>query len=78
MHPIKKTIYIETILIKADSLSEDDKKKYLQTILGSTERLKTLVEELFELSKLEERETKPKPEAFSIAELVQDIQQKIY
>jgi two-component system, OmpR family, sensor kinase len=35
-----------------------------------------LVSELFELSKLEARETKPNPEPFSIAELVQDIQQK--
>ncbi|MEJ2618239.1 MAG: histidine kinase dimerization/phospho-acceptor domain-containing protein, partial [Ignavibacteriaceae bacterium] len=61
--------YVETILIKADSLSEQDKKKYLQTIWASTERLKKLVEELFELSKLEARETKPKPEPFSIAEL---------
>ncbi|MCW8822861.1 MAG: HAMP domain-containing histidine kinase [Ignavibacteriaceae bacterium] len=68
--------YIETILIKADSLSEDEKKKYMQTILNSTDRLKTLVSELFELSKLEARETKPNPEAFSIAEIVQDIQQK--
>jgi signal transduction histidine kinase len=68
--------YLETILIKADSLSEEDKIKYMQTIWGSTERLKKLVEELFELSKLEAKETKPKPEAFSIAELVQDVQQK--
>lgn len=68
--------YIETILIKADTLSEDERKKYLLTIFNSTERLKTLVAELFELSKLEARETKPNPETFSIAELVQDIQQK--
>ena len=68
--------YIETILIKADSLSEDEKKKYIQTIFNSTERLKNLVAELFELSKLEARETKPNPEPFSLAELVQDIQQK--
>ena len=68
--------YIETILIKSDSLSEEDKKKYMQTIWGSTERLKKLVEELFELSKLEARETKPKPEVFSIAELAQDVKQK--
>jgi signal transduction histidine kinase len=38
--------------------------------------LKNLVSELFELSRLEAREKKPSPEAFSIAELVQDIQQK--
>jgi len=68
--------YIETILLKSETLSEDDRKNYMQTILSSTERLKKLVEELFELSKLEARETKPKPEAFSIAELAQDIQQK--
>ena len=68
--------YIETILIKADSISDEDKKKYMQTIFSSTERLKNLVEELFELSKLEARETVPNPEPFSIAELVQDIQQK--
>lgn len=68
--------YIETILMKADTLSEDDRKKYMQTIFSSTERLKNLVEELFELSKLEARETVPDPEPFSIAELVQDVQQK--
>lgn len=68
--------YIETIMIKSDSLSEDERKKYLQTIFNSTERLKNLVSELFELSKLEARETKPNPEPFSLAELVQDIQQK--
>ncbi len=68
--------YIETILMKADTLTDEDKKKYMQTIFGSTERLKNLVEELFELSKLEARETVPNPEPFSIAELVQDVQQK--
>ena len=68
--------YIETILIKADTLSEKEKKNYLETIFSSTDRLKNLVEELFELSKLEARENKPNPEPFSIAELVQDVQQK--
>jgi signal transduction histidine kinase len=68
--------YIETILIKADTLSEEERKKYMHTIFNSTERLKNLVSELFELSKLEARETKPKLEPFSLAELVQDIQQK--
>ena len=68
--------YLETILIKKDSLSEYEKEAYLKTILNSTERLKTLVSELFELSKLEARETKPKLEPFSIGEIVQDIQQK--
>ena len=68
--------YLETILIKANSLSEEEKTKYLQTIFKSTERLRKLVDELFELSKLEAREKKPKPEPFSIAELLQDVHQK--
>jgi signal transduction histidine kinase len=68
--------YLETILIKKDSLSEFEKENYLKTILNSTERLKTLVSDLFELSKLEARETKPKLEPFSIGEIVQDIKQK--
>jgi len=68
--------YIETILIKSNTLSEEERKNYMETIFSSTERLKNLVEELFELSKLEARESKPNPEPFSIAELVQDVQQK--
>ena len=68
--------YLETFFIKKDTLSNEEKDNYLKTILKSTERLKTLVSELFELSKLEARETQPKPESFSIAEIVQDIQQK--
>ncbi|MDX1700682.1 MAG: HAMP domain-containing sensor histidine kinase, partial [Melioribacteraceae bacterium] len=68
--------YAETILMKSDTLDEKQKKEHLQTILGSTERLKKLVEELFELSKLEARETKPNLEAFQLSELAQDIRQK--
>ncbi len=68
--------YVETLMIKSDSLTESEKAKHMQTILEGTERLSRLVEELFELSKLEAKEKTPKPEAFSIAELIQDIQQK--
>ena len=49
--------YIETLMIKADSLSKEERKQYLKTVLTSTERLKKLVEELFELSKLEAKQT---------------------
>lgn len=68
--------YIETLIIKSESLSADDRDKYLKTVLSSTDRLRNLVEELFELSKLEARETRPNPEPFSVTELVQDIGQK--
>jgi len=68
--------YLETLIIKFDKLSEQERKDYMQIILNSSERLKKLVEELFELSKLEAREKKPNPEPFSIAELLQDIYHK--
>jgi signal transduction histidine kinase len=68
--------YSETILMKSESMDEEQRKEHLQTILNSTERLKRLVEELFELSKLEARETKPTLEAFQLSELAQDIRQK--
>ena len=68
--------YVETVMIKDSGLSAEERKKYLETILSSTERLLSLVEELFELSKLEARETLPQMEFFSLAELLQDIHQK--
>ena len=68
--------YIETVLIREDKLSPAERKQYLETILKSTDRLLNLVEELFELSKLEAKEKVPSEEVFSLAELLQDIHQK--
>ena len=68
--------YVETVLIKSDSLSIEERKKYLETTLKSMEQLQKLVEELFELSKLEAKEKFPVKENFSLAELLQDIHQK--
>ncbi len=68
--------YSETILMKSETMTEEERKVHLTTILNSTERLKKLVEELFELSKLEARETKPVLEAFQLSELAQDIRHK--
>ncbi len=68
--------YIETLLIKSETLEHSEREKYLKTVLSSTDRLRTLVEELFELSKLEAKQTRPNPEPFSVSELVQDIGQK--
>ncbi|MGI9544007.1 MAG: HAMP domain-containing sensor histidine kinase, partial [Cyclobacteriaceae bacterium] len=68
--------YVETMIMKADSLDEADRKKYMSTILESTDKLKKLVADLFELSKLEAKEIEPKKEPFFITELIQDISQK--
>lgn len=70
--------YIETLLMKSGTLDHDQREKYLKTVLLSTDKLRRLVDELFELSKLEAKQTRPDPEPFSLSELVQDISQKYH
>ena len=65
--------FIETILMKDDTIDPQQRKNFLETILTSVTNLNTLVGELFELSKLDAMQSKPIPEPFSIAELLQDI-----
>lgn len=65
--------YLETILLKGSDLSEDKRKKYLEIILQNTSLLRQLVEELFELSKLDTKQVEPDFEPFSIADLAQDV-----
>lgn len=68
--------YIETLMIKKDNLNPAERDKYLNIILESTEKLKTMVSELFELSKLESKQVQPKKEPFFVNELLQDVVQK--
>lgn len=68
--------YVETLSIKRDSLSADEREKYLGIIMKSTERLKKLVADLFQLSQLEARQVEPKMERFAIAELINDLTTK--
>ena len=65
--------YLETLLMKKDSLDEERFTKYLQTSLTGTERLKNLVDELFELSRIESGSRKLNFEPIRLAELVPDI-----
>jgi signal transduction histidine kinase len=68
--------YIETLIIKKENISKEEAEKYLTRALEGTERLKKLVDELFELSKLEAKQIQPTKEAFFINELIDDISQK--
>ena len=68
--------YIETLIMKHDSLDAQKQQEYLQTIIKSTERLKRLMTDLFELSKLESRQIKPKMEPFLMFDLLQDLSRK--
>jgi len=68
--------YLETMLIKSDGLSAEDRYRYLQIAVKHCERLGRLVHDLFELTKLEANEIRPQVEAFPITELAQDVVQK--
>jgi signal transduction histidine kinase len=68
--------YLETIQIKDKQLTPQDREKYIAIILGVTNMLEGLVEQLFELSKLDARQTQAHLEPFSITDLVQDVVMK--
>ena len=65
--------YLETLLMKHNEISEDEQEQYLKTALSHSKHLATLVEELFELARLDSCETAVYAEPFSMCELVQDI-----
>ncbi|MCB0766448.1 MAG: HAMP domain-containing histidine kinase [Flavobacteriales bacterium] len=69
--------YAETLLMKADSLTAEEREGYLSTIVRSTERLKQLVDDLFTLSKLEAEQVKLDLEPISLGELVHDVVNKV-
>lgn len=68
--------YIETLIMKQGSLDAQKQEEYLKTIMKSTQRLKRLMTDLFELSKLESRQIKPKIESFFLFDLLQDLNRK--
>lgn len=68
--------YAETLKLMEDRISPADRQKYLEIIFSSCERLKKLVGDLFELSKLETNQIHLNVESFPIAELISDIANK--
>ena len=68
--------YIETLQIKGDTLSAPERRRYLDIAGEQTARLASLVDDLFELAKLEATDAPPQVEPFSLSDLVQDVVQK--
>ena len=68
--------YLETLQLKASTLSADERQRYLGIALGQSRQVGRLAQELFELARLEYGVVKPAREAFSLADLVQDVFQK--
>lgn len=68
--------YLETIQMKGESITKEELNEYFNTVLKNTQRLKRLIDDLFELSKLDAEQVSPNLENISMAELVQDLVQQ--
>ncbi len=68
--------YLETLELKNDTLTEDEKRDYLKLALGHGERLSRLIADLFELATLEADDAQLNAEPFLINELANDVAQK--
>lgn len=68
--------YLETLLVKADTLSETDRRRYLGIALHQSQKVGRLAQELFDLARLEYGVVQPELESFPLADLVQDVFQK--
>jgi len=67
--------YIDTLIIKSQSMSAEDRDHYLRIAQKHSLRLGSLIGDLFELSKLDAGSVTPSVESFSLPELVQDTAQ---
>jgi len=65
--------YAETLVMKDETISKDDRVKFLNNILKSTNNLEKMVAELFELSKLESNKVILKKERVNLSELLNDV-----
>ncbi|SER04573.1 sensor histidine kinase [Neolewinella agarilytica] len=68
--------FVETLIMKTEEMPPEDRKRHLQTIYNSSERLSGLISQLFEYSKLEAQQIEPAKEAFNVGELAQDVAHK--
>ena len=68
--------YVETLLLKNDTLDDQERRRYLEVTRKHTLRLGELIGDLFELSKLDSAYVQPVLEWFSLAELLQDVAQE--
>lgn len=68
--------YLETMLLKGEGLSVEERREYLEIAVQRSEQLGRLVADLLELAKLDNPEQLSVEEDFSMSELVQDVAQR--
>jgi signal transduction histidine kinase len=70
--------YLETMMLKEESLEPEERREYLEIALLNAKRLGRLVADLFELAKLDAMSEPLARESFPVGELVQDVAQKYH
>ena len=65
--------YLETLLIKSETLTAEQRNEFLQHAFRQSQGLGKLVDALFELAKLDSGQIQLKREQFSLGELAQDV-----
>lgn len=68
--------YLEVLLLRDDRLSDVERRSYLEIAARQSERLTTLVDELFELAKLDFKGLQLNLEPLQLGELAYDVLQK--
>ncbi|MBT4045048.1 MAG: HAMP domain-containing histidine kinase [Rhodospirillaceae bacterium] len=68
--------YLESLQMKKDSLTEEEREEFLRIALRQSQRLGQMLAELFELASLEAHESQPQPEPFALPELIYDAVEK--
>jgi signal transduction histidine kinase len=68
--------YLETLSLKADTLAEPERRRYLSIALAQSAKVGRLAQALFELARLESGGVQAEREPFSLVDLVQDVFQK--
>ena len=68
--------YLDTVLMKHDTLSDKERRAYVEIAARHSRRLGALVAELFELACLDADDRAPECEPFSLEDLAQDVAQE--
>ena len=68
--------YTETLLMRMNTVSEQDREQYLKIILENSEKLSILVNQLFDYAKLDVEQIKLEKKPFSILELLESTKRE--
>ncbi len=69
--------HLDTLTLKDNELTPAERRQYLATAISQCRRLTRLIGQLLELAKLDAGQVVPQQEPFQLAELIQDIVQKL-